>query len=85
MKDAVKKYHDNPLKDYKIAARHKLAEEIMAYAKEHYSEGGWDIVVECYSIDDIVADLEYFGSRIRGPGGYYKKVVKPIFRGNAIH
>jgi hypothetical protein len=26
---------------------------IMQYATEHYNEGGWDMVVECYTVEEI--------------------------------
>jgi hypothetical protein len=37
-----------------------IAESVMAYAEAHY-EQGWDFVVECFSVADIVADMERNG------------------------
>lgn len=35
----------------------ELAEQVHAHAKEHYSEGGWDVLVECWSVVDIAKRL----------------------------
>ena len=37
-----------------------IAEEVMAYAVENY-ERGFDWIVECKTIDDIVADMDERG------------------------
>jgi len=34
-----------------------FADRVMAHAKEHYSEGGWDVIVECWWPDDITEIL----------------------------
>ena len=34
---------------YKI----ELIQQIRAYAEDHYTDGGWDVLVECWSDDDI--------------------------------
>ncbi|MGI8313316.1 hypothetical protein [Saccharopolyspora hattusasensis] len=31
----------------------ELVEGVKAHAREHYSTGGWDVVVECYTDDEI--------------------------------
>lgn len=28
-----------------------IAKAIYAYAEDHYNDGGWDVIVECYTID----------------------------------
>jgi len=35
-----------------------IAKYIYDYAKEHYEDGGWDVIVECWTIDDIANTLE---------------------------
>ena len=30
-----------------------LVEVVKAYALRHYNAGGWDVIVECYSNDEI--------------------------------
>jgi len=35
-----------------------LIEYIKAYALEHYNDGGWDVLVECWSDADIQTHLE---------------------------
>ena len=35
-----------------------IAKYIYNYAQEHYNEGGWDVIVECWTLDDIVNRLE---------------------------
>ncbi len=32
----------------------KLVEAVKAHALEHYEDGGWDVVVECFSAAEIV-------------------------------
>ncbi len=33
-----------------------LVEYVKTYAEQHYEDGGWDVVVECYT-DDEIADV----------------------------
>lgn len=33
----------------------KLAEAVLAEAQKRYTEGGWDVLVECWTVEDIVA------------------------------
>lgn len=40
-----------------------LAQEVYSYAEANYNEGGWDVIVECMTLDEIAdrlkdADLE---------------------------
>ena len=35
-----------------------LVEQVKRYAGEHYNEGGWDHVVECYEDAEIRKELE---------------------------
>ncbi len=34
--------------------RQKIAEQIMAHAREHYTEGGWDVIVECWDEAEVI-------------------------------
>lgn len=34
-----------------------FADRVMAHAKEHYSEGGWDVIVECWGNEEITEIL----------------------------
>jgi len=34
-----------------------LVEAVKAHALDHYDEGGWDYVVECFSDDEIAEDI----------------------------
>lgn len=36
------------------ANKRKLIDAVKAHALAHYTEGGWDAVIECYSDDDIL-------------------------------
>lgn len=36
-----------------------MAERVMDHAEKHYADG-WDVVVECYSVPDIVEEIERF-------------------------
>lgn len=36
----------------------ELAEAVMKHAEAHYEDGGWDVLVECWTIDEIAARLE---------------------------
>jgi hypothetical protein len=31
----------------------ELVEAVKAHARDHYEDGGWDVLVECYSDSDI--------------------------------
>lgn len=35
----------------------QIAEAVMQHAEKHYNENGWDYIVECFSIGDIVREL----------------------------
>jgi hypothetical protein len=39
-----------------MTTKEEIAKEIMLFAEEHYNEG-WDFIVECYSIADIVNEM----------------------------
>jgi hypothetical protein len=39
-------------------SKQDIAKYIYNYAQEHYNEGGWDVIVECWTIDDIANRLE---------------------------
>jgi hypothetical protein len=30
-----------------------FADQVMAHAKAHYTEGGWDVIVECWDNDQL--------------------------------
>lgn len=34
--------------------KRRIAERVIAHAEEHYAEGGWDFVVECWDADQIM-------------------------------
>jgi hypothetical protein len=38
--------------------KEQIANYIYNYAKEHYGDGGWDVIVECWSIEDIMETIE---------------------------
>jgi hypothetical protein len=41
-----------------LTEKHRvLAAEILEHAKYHYSDGGWDVIVECMGLDDIAQDI----------------------------
>jgi hypothetical protein len=35
-----------------------IAKYIYNYAQEHYNDGGWDVIVECWTIQTIMDALE---------------------------
>lgn len=40
-----------------------MVEAVQKYARNHYGEDGWDVVVECYSRPDIVEVILDAGAR----------------------
>ena len=36
----------------------ELVQAVREYAKENYEKGGWDYVIECFSDEDIVRNIE---------------------------
>ncbi len=38
-----------------------LVEEVKEYALEHYDDGGWDVVIETMTNEDIAKDLVMIG------------------------
>jgi hypothetical protein len=35
-----------------------IVEAVKAYAKAHYNDGGWDVIVECWEDEDIADAVE---------------------------
>ena len=40
------------------AQQHELVAAVRTHAMQNYNEGGWDYVVECYSDEDIVEEID---------------------------
>ena len=38
--------------------KEEIAKYIYNYAQEHYEDGGWDVIVECWTIEAIMETLE---------------------------
>ena len=38
--------------------KEKIAQYIYNYAQEHYNDGGWDVIVECWTIKDIMKHIQ---------------------------
>lgn len=38
--------------------KEEIAKYIYNYAQEHYEDGGWDVIVECWTIQTIMDALE---------------------------
>jgi len=38
--------------------KEEIAKYIYNYAQEHYNDGGWDVLVESWTINDIMETLE---------------------------
>lgn len=38
------------------------AAEVMAYAEDHYNAGGWDVIAECWTREDLAKAREEDGS-----------------------
>lgn len=42
-----------------------IAEHVMEYAHNHYTQGGWDFIVECNSVSEIEAELAKEGIKTK--------------------
>jgi hypothetical protein len=40
-----------------------LIDAVKKHANEHYEDGGWDVLVECWSDKDILNHLNTYGAR----------------------
>lgn len=40
-----------------------LIEAVKKHANEHYEDGGWDVLVECWGDKDILKHLDAYGAR----------------------
>lgn len=38
--------------------KEEIAKYIYDYAVEHYNDGGWDVIVECWAIKDIMEFIQ---------------------------
>ena len=47
----------------------ELVEAVKAFALAHYEDGGWDVIVECWTDEDIADRI----GRARTPGGAIAK------------
>ena len=41
-----------------IMNKEEIAKYIYNYAQDHYNDGGWDVIVECWTIQTIMDALE---------------------------
>lgn len=39
-----------------------LAAAVMAHAEQHYTAGGWDVIVECWELADIEERVTEYGA-----------------------
>jgi hypothetical protein len=35
----------------------EMAKEVQVYALDHYNEGGWDSIVECWGKEEIIEEI----------------------------
>ena len=49
-----------------------LVDGVKAHAQEHYNEGGWDVVIECYTDEMIAAHLKEPDYRVTYEPGTYR-------------
>lgn len=38
--------------------KEEIAKYIYDYAVEHYNDGGWDVIVECWTLKEIMEHIE---------------------------
>lgn len=38
--------------------KEEIAKYIYNYAQEHYEDGGWDVIVECWTLKEIMEQIE---------------------------
>lgn len=38
----------------------ELYDAVQAYATDHYTDGGWDVIVECFELQDLDDCLQCF-------------------------
>ena len=38
--------------------KEEIAKYIYNYAQEHYNDGGWDVIVECWSLKEIMDEIQ---------------------------
>ena len=50
----------------------ELVAYVKRYALDHYNEGGWDYIVECYSDAELA---EIIGPRVKTEAGAIRKVA----------
>jgi len=53
----------------------ELVEGVKAHALEHYNDGGWDVIVECYTDAEIA---EHIGSRVTTVKGALAKFADAV-------
>jgi hypothetical protein len=39
----------------------EIVDRLRKHATDHYAEGGWDFLVECYGDDDLRKEVERYG------------------------
>ena len=49
--------------DSKKATMEEMVKAVKAHAIAHYEEGGWDTIVECYSDEELAAEIGSYGSK----------------------
>jgi len=51
-----------------------LVQEIKTYARDHYEDGGWDVILECWE-DDEIADTIRGARTVRGAIRKIRRIV----------
>lgn len=52
----------------------KLVQAVRDHALEHYEDGGWDVIIECYSDEEIAEEI----GKARTPKGAIAKFAIPV-------
>lgn len=55
------------------AAQNSLVDHVKRHALDHYDEGGWDYIIECYTDDELAAII---GTRVKTEAGAVAKVAR---------
>lgn len=58
--------------------RTELVNHVKQYARDHYEQDGWDILVECWS-DEEIADELLLSMTNEQAVAYFKHFLKPAY------
>jgi hypothetical protein len=61
-----------------------MAQQVYEHASDHYAEDGWDIVVECWTVEEITEEISNCGN-LMAAIAHMKETIRPLYERQQEH